>query len=372
MADAVFRLPDLGEGLEGAEVVRWLVVEGDQVELNQPIVEVLTAKTNLEIPSPFAGRVTKIHVTEGSIVPVGGELVTFALGVEEKILSPQGEADAPKVLVGYGVKAEPAIAPKSPRRLRPPDPGSGRRQRRGGELSSASPVQADMRIPVRGVRRLIAERMTASWTQIPHVTSFLTLDASELESFRRELGAAAGLKISPLPIVVCALVKVCQDFPKLNSSFSADSGEIIVCGSYHVGIAVDTEDGLLVPVVRDADRKGIVTLAREIAEIVAAVRERRATPEQLSGSTITVTNTGTFGAEFGTPIINAPEAAILALGVIEPRALVVEGEIQVRPATTLSLSFDHRVLDGAEVGRAFLALRSLLQEEDGLRSLPTD
>jgi pyruvate dehydrogenase E2 component (dihydrolipoamide acetyltransferase) len=368
MSEQIFTLPDLGEGLEEAEIVRWLVAEGDQVRLNQPLVEVLTAKTNVEIPSPFEGIVTKIHADEGEIVPVGGDLVTFQLGAATE--------EAPKVLVGYGVKTD-ASAAKRRTRLRPPDavraPTRGRsRHAPGHPEGTRSP---DERIPVRGTRRIIAQHMTASWTQIPHVTSFLTLDATELEAFRRALATETTTQraaISPFPVIVRALVEVCREFPKLNSTFSAETEEIILKRVYHVGIAAETDDGLLVPVIRDVDTKGIMTIAREIAEVVAAARERRATPQQLTGSTITVTNTGTFGAEFGTPIINAPEAAILALGVIEPRALVVDGEILIRPATTLSLSFDHRVLDGAEAGRAFIALRDLLIDRGRLRSLPRD
>ena len=369
MSEQIFTLPDLGEGLEEAEVVRWMVAEGDHVRLNQPLVEVLTAKTNVEIPSPFEGIVTKIHAGEGEVVPVGGDLVTFQLAAATE--------EAPKVLVGYGVKTDASAAKRRPR-LRPPDPvgaGSRRARPRHAPGYPDGTHLLEERIPVRGTRRIIAQHMTASWTQIPHVTSFLTLDATELEAFRRELATETTtqrISVSPLPVVVRALVEVCREYPKLNSSFSADAEEIILKRDYHVGIAAETDDGLLVPVIRDVDTKGIMTIAREIAEVVAAAREGRATPQQLTGSTITVTNTGTFGAEFGTPIINAPEAAILALGVIEPRALVVDGEILIRPATTLSLSFDHRVLDGAEAGRAFIALRDLLIDRGRLRSLPRD
>ncbi len=163
---------------------------------------------------------------------------------------------------------------------------------------------------------------------------------------------------------------MCREHPKLNASFDAERSEIVLRGRVHVGIATDTDQGLLVTVLRDTGSFGIVELANEIGRLTDAARGGRAQPQELVGSTITVTNVGTFGAEFGTPIINHPEAAILALGVIEPRALVVEDRVEARPAVTLSLSFDHRVLDGAEAGRALRALADLLENPLRLGALP--
>ncbi len=223
---------------------------------------------------------------------------------------------------------------------------------------------------MRGVRRLVARKMARAWAEVPHVTSFRTVDATSLEALRRDLSDESGTRVSPLPIVVRALVEVCKRHPKLNASFDAEAEEIVDKGWYHVGIATDTDEGLMVPVVRDADRKGILSISREIADLVAAAREGRATPEQLTGSTITVTNVGTFGSEFGTPIINVPEVAILALGVVEERPLVVDGEIEARPAVTLSLSFDHRIIDGAEAGRAMTDLAGILEDPSRLGALP--
>jgi pyruvate dehydrogenase E2 component (dihydrolipoamide acetyltransferase) len=201
------------------------------------------------------------------------------------------------------------------------------------------------------------------------VTTFRNVDATAVEALRQEL-AAEGSKVSPLPIVVRALVEVCKEHPKLNSWYDGEAHEIVLVGPRHVGIATDTDRGLIVPVVRDADRKGFLTIADEIAELVTAARAGRATPDQLTGSTITVTNVGSFGSEYGTPIVNFPEAAILALGVVEPRALVVEGQVEARPGVTLSLTFDHRVLDGADAGRAMTALQQLLESPFRLGALP--
>ncbi|HXF56270.1 MAG TPA: 2-oxo acid dehydrogenase subunit E2, partial [Actinomycetota bacterium] len=238
--------------------------------------------------------------------------------------------------------------------------------------AEARPAEArpGTRVPVRGTRRLIAERMVRSATEIPQVTTFLTLDATALQAFREELARETGRRVGPLPVVVRALAEVCRDFPWVNASFDAPRQEIVLHDVCHVGIATDTERGLLVPVVRDVQARGLLEVAEEIERLVGAARAGTIGPHELRGSTVTVTNVGTFGAESGTPLVNPPEAAILALGAIAPRALVVEGTVQARPAATLALTFDHRVLDGAEAGRALAALRDLLQSPDRLRALP--
>jgi len=224
--------------------------------------------------------------------------------------------------------------------------------------------------PLRGNRRIIAEHMLRSAREIPHVTAWVTLDATWLMALREELSAEAGKRISPLPIVVRALAEICAEHPKLNSSFDAEQSRIVLFRECNVGVAVDTDDGLLVPVIHSAQAKGIVEIAELIDELSRTARSRRLKPEQMRGGTITVTNVGSFGSESGTPIINHPEAAILALGVIEPRALVVDGAVEARPAATLALSFDHRVMDGAEAGRALKALADLLESPFRLGALP--
>jgi pyruvate dehydrogenase E2 component (dihydrolipoamide acetyltransferase) len=410
VAQRDFLLPDLGEGLEEAEIVKWLVSEGDAVTLNQPLVEVNTAKALVEIPSPFEGTIATLHGGEGEIVFVGKPLVTFELDGEDPVgrgMSPAEETKPKRtpVLVGYGVaEEEPEVrsAPKGnrgktdgPVAASPPvrrlakelgvdlagvagtGPG-GRVTREDVEKASAgagtSPAPrmgtvGDERIPVKGTRRLIAERMSRSAREIPHVTTFLSVDAYYLDQFRRELQEESGERVSPLPVVIRALVDTCTRHPKLNASFDGEAGEIVLHGSCHVGIATDTDRGLMVPVVRDAGTKGVVELAVEIARLSKRAREGTSGPDELTGSTVTVTNVGSFGAEYGTPIINYPEAAILAVGVMEQRALVVNGEVVPRPAMTLSLSFDHRLLDGAEAGRALRDLGDMLESPFRLGSL---
>jgi len=440
--ERVFNLPDLGEGLEDAEIVEWKVAEGDAVELNQPLVDVNTAKALVEIPSPFAGTIVTLHGAAGDVVEVGTPLITIEVG---EAAAAEAVADAaagsgekttpdtpPKreaVLVGYGVDQE---AKTHRRRLKAPrksvstqprpephpeprlEPARGRRAKAspvvrklarqmgvdlaaiagsgpGGRVRRDDVVRAvdglvqpspgtynrlvmelgtEERVPVRGARRLIAKKMAKAWAEVPHVTTFRTIDATWVEALRRELTEESGVKVSPLPVIVRALTEMCMRHPKLNASFDAEAGEIVLKRWYHVGIATDTDQGLLVPVVRDVNAKGIVTVAREIADLVAATREGRAAPEQLGGSTITVTNVGTFGSEYGTPIINIPEVAILALGVIEPRPAVVEGRIEARAQATLSLSFDHRIIDGAEAGRALTDLQAILESPFRLGALP--
>jgi 2-oxoisovalerate dehydrogenase E2 component (dihydrolipoyl transacylase) len=410
MAGREFLLPDLGEGLEEAEVIRWLVGEGDRVELNQPLVEVNTAKAMVEIPSPFEGIVTKLHAADGDIVEVGTPLVTFDLASEsaggEPERSPE-EAPSPgatgrrPVLVGYGVSDDddPGAEPvrvlehrSGPAKATPPVrrrarelgvdlsavPGSGPDGRitredveaAAGASSPAADVARVDRIPVRGTRRLIAQKVSRSARDIPHVTTFLTVDCSSLMAFRDEIAGRIGRAISPLPIVVRALGETIERHPQLNASFDADASQIVMHADCHVGIATDTDRGLVVPVVRDVRAKGIAAISDEIAGLAASARDGTIRPEQMVGGTITLTNVGSFGAESGTPIINAPEGAILATGVIAPRALVVEGEVVARPAMTLSLSFDHRLLDGAQAGRALRGLADLLESPFELGSLP--
>jgi len=363
--------------------------------------------------------VAKLHAAEGDVVKVGQPLVT--IDVEESTGSPAEPAEeaveaptpeAPKrraVLVGYGVaeeEPEPQPAPAGRRRegggpvpASPPvrrlarelgvdlaavagtGPG-GRVTREDVEKAAASTAEPAAgaggwvsegvaeRVPVRGTRRLIAEHMARSAREIPHVTTFLTVDAHWLEEFRRDIAEGSDARISPLPVIVRALAEIVLQHPKLNASYDAERTEMVLYRDCHVGIATDTERGLLVPVVRDAGRKGILEIAAEIGALSQSARKGTITPEQMAGGTITVTNVGTFGSEFGTPIINFPQAAILAVGVIEPRALVVDGEVAARPAMTLSLSFDHRLLDGAEAGRALRDLGQFLESPFRLGSLP--
>jgi pyruvate dehydrogenase E2 component (dihydrolipoamide acetyltransferase) len=371
MVERVFNLPDLGEGLEEAEIGEWLVAEGDVVSLYQPIAEVETAKAVVEMPSPFSGRVTRLHAHAGDTVGVGEPLITFE--VDEAPAGGAGEVEGPSS--PSEVAATPAV------RKRAKDlgvdiasvAGTGPEdrvtrqdvERAAGASPAAAGTDADVEvIPISVVRRTIAENLLRVVREVPSVTTFRTLDCTALEALRRALG------VSPLPVVARALAEVCRAHPMLNASYLADVGQIHAHRAVHVSIATDTERGLMVPVVRNVGRLGIGEIGAEIARLAAAARDGALKPADMSGGTITVTNTGSYGSEAGTPILNPPQAAILALGAIQPRALVVDGQVVARPACTLSLTFDHRVLDGATAGRAFGDLVDLLEHSERLGALP--
>ena len=374
MTERVFTLPDLGEGLEEAIVSAWLVAEGDTVSLNQPFVEIETAKATVEVPSPFAGRVAKLHVAAGETLAVGAPLATFEvdgaadatsitaapavrklardLGVDLSMVSgsgPGGRVTREDVesLARSGVRAasSPATLP------------SGEPATAWTVVSNASSEE----IPVTPIRRAVAERLSEV-AAIPQVTTFRTVECTALDAVRRDLG------VSPLPVVVRALSEVVKDHPMLNATWTDEA--LLVHEKVNVGIATDTERGLVVPVVMDAGSLGIREIAAEVERLARAARQGSLKPANSSGATIALTNTGSYGSEFGTPLLNPGHAVTIALGVIGPRAIVIDGTVEARPACTLSLTFDHRVLDGATVGRAFGALVELLQSRERLDALP--
>jgi 2-oxoisovalerate dehydrogenase E2 component (dihydrolipoyl transacylase) len=382
MAERVFAMPDLGEGLEEGEIVSWLVAEGDEVALNQPIVEVETAKMTVEIPSPFAGVIAKLHAGAGDAVAVGAPLVTFSvLGggvagpatddtvppVDEPVESSRPAAEA-----AGSVAATPAV------RKRAKDlgvdlatvtgTGAGGRvtaedveRAKKGETGTEADPDAE-RVTVSPIRRTIARRMEQA-AAIPQVTTFRTVDATSLEAVRAELD------VSPLPVFVAALCRTIAAHPILNAAWTDDA--ILVHPTVHAGIAVDTERGLFVPVIRDAGSRGVADLSGEIRRLAGAARAGPLSPDEATGATISVSNTGSYGSEAGTPLLNPPNAVTIALGVIEPRALVTGGgAVEARWACTISLTFDHRVLDGAAAGRALTDLVHLLEDADALRELP--
>lgn len=359
MADRVFELPDLGEGLEEAVVTKWLVAEGDVVELNQPIAEIETAKAVVEMPSPFAGRITQLHVVEGSTVAVGAPLVTFDLA---ELVAPDSGSSAGAVAATPAVRKLAKDLGVDLSDVPPTGPG-GRVTREDVERAADRDLSTEgiEVVPTSAARKAIAANLTTV-AAVPQVTTFRTVDCTALEALRRELG------LSPLPLFVRALAEVCREHPMLNASWDED--RILAFERVDVGIATDTERGLVVPVVRDAGSLGIAEIAAEIERLAGAAREGHLKPTDVGGATIAVTNTGSYGSEYGTPLLNPGQAVTIALGLIEPRALVVEGRVEARPACTLSLTFDHRVLDGATVGRALGALVDLLESGERLGALP--
>ncbi len=366
MTERVFRMPDLGEGLEEGEIVTWLVSAGDPVTLNQPLLEVETAKAAVEIPSPFAGTVVTLHGDAGDTVPVGRPLVTFA--VDDGAAAPERTVRTTppvrKLAQSLGVDLATVEGTGPQGRITAPD--VERASGPGGGAEGALPPQTEKElrtevVPLTPTRRAIAKHLSTQVT-IPQVTTFRTVDCSALDAYRRELD------VSPLPVVIAALCRTVVAHPMLNATWTDDA--ILMHGSVNVGLAVDTDRGLMVPVLQGADRRGIAGLAAEIARLGGSARAASLGLDDLTPTpTIAVSNTGSYGSEAGTPILSPGTAVTLAIGLIEPRALVVDGEIVARPACTLSCTFDHRLLDGAAAGRALTDLVTLLQDDERLRDL---
>jgi 2-oxoisovalerate dehydrogenase E2 component (dihydrolipoyl transacylase) len=391
--ERVFAMPDLGEGLEEGRIVEWLVGEGDEVALNQPIVEVETAKAAVEIPSPFAGTIVTLHGAVDADVAVGAPLITFDVeAVPTPALAPDTEDGKPRTITipaplpnehrrsGGPIKATPPVR-KRAKELgidietvdgtgpegRITDADIQRVADRGDEhtgvIAVAVPQNFGSRLePVDEVRRAIAATVTIQ-AQIPQVTTFRTVDCTALDAFRRDLG------VSPLPVVLAALCTTVHDHPLLNANWLEDMIEFR--DAVNVGLAVDTDRGLLVPVLQDAGRRGIAEIAAEVDRLASGARDGSlALEDKLATATIAVSNTGSYGSEAGTPILSPGTSVTLALGVIQPRALVVDGAVEARLAATLSLTFDHRVLDGATAGRALTDLVALLESPERLGGLP--
>ena len=389
-----FRLPDIGEGMVEAEIVRWFVQEGDSIQEDQPMVELMTDKANVVIPSPRKGVVLKRFGREGEVVKVGSVLVVIgepgevpvaaATGVEAAVpASATQEVSAPTPGVGPVVPPGRVLATPATRRLArelgvdlrqvPPTGPHGRvtkedvlrfaeAQRAPAAPAPPPPVEAPVvpvgpeeRIPLRGLRRVIARRMVQSKRTAPHFTYVEEVDMTELVRWREQMkpiAEAQGVRLTYLPFIIKAVVIGLKRFPIINASLDEEKEEIVLKKYYHIGIAVQTDQGLTVPVIHDADKRSLLDLAREVERLSKAAREGRLALHEVRGSTFTITSLGKLGGLLATPIINYPEVAILGVHKIEPRPVVRNGEIVVRSMMNVSLSFDHRVVDGA-VGAEF-------------------
>ena len=398
-----FKLPDLGEGVEAGDVVSVLVAEGDTVEIDQSVLELETDKALVEVPSSVAGTITKIHISAGDRVPVGSLLISVEEGEKSVSADPEPEAEAPAPAPEE--KPEPvAEAPKpTPPAPRPPastsngDPipaapstrrfarelgvdltqvaGSGPggrisqddvkaavRDRQIGGPAPTAPVELPdfsrwgniERQPLSKVRQIIAKNMSQAWQQVAHVTQFDRADVTDLEAFRqrnKEKAEALGAKLTPTVLALKAIITALKTFPQFNASLDTGANEIILKHYYNLGIAVDTERGLLVPVIKDVDRKDILELALELGDISNRARTGKIGLDELQGGTFTVTNLGSLGVGEFTPIVNHPEVAILGFGRAREEATVREGRIEPRLIMPLALSYDHRVIDGADGAR---------------------
>ena len=407
MADQTFKLPDLGEGLTEAQLVSWRVEEGAHVEVNAPLADVETAKAVVVIPSPWAGTIQKLHARPGQTVAVGEALVTIAAEGSAAAVEPrpaEGDEATPRTLVGYGPGA-PEAGIRRRARVAPAAPAGGEDVRaapfvrqlareKGVDLSQVSgsgpggritradveaaassqppgPAAAtpsadgERRISVVGIRKAIARQMVRSVSTIPQFTEFAIFDATALMA-ERDRQKAGGRSLTPLPYFIEALAKAVRAYPLMNSSWDESHDEIVVKQHVHVGIAVNTSQGLLVPVLRDADQLDLSTIAERSAHLIEGARAGTLKPGDMTGGTITVTNVGASGpVETGTPIINPPECCVVGFGAIKPRPMVIDGQVVARPGAWISISVDHRIVDGA-LATEFLT--NLVRELETIRA----
>ena len=340
-----FKLPDLGEGVREGEIARWLVAVGQEVAEDDPLVEIQTDKTTVEIPAPAAGKVAQILVDEGELVPVGTPLV---------LIGSDGEAPTP---VSERVQATPLV-----RRIAEElgvdlstvkGTGQGGRITENDVRGTAGPAEGQRREPLRGIRRQIAEHLTRSHREVPSVTVVEECDFTALSQSRGER--------SYLPYVLAAAVQGLKDYPELNATLAGN--EIVYWERYDIGLAVQTDDGLVVPVLRAADEKSLDELGVEAARLAEGARGGTLPAEELRGSTFTVTSAGRLGGLFATPLVNHPEVAILGLHRIGLRAVVLDGQVVPRETGWLSCTFDHRVVDGARASEFLLAVIERLQSQ---------
>jgi pyruvate dehydrogenase E2 component (dihydrolipoamide acetyltransferase) len=373
-----FKFPDVGEGITEGEIVLWLVEEGEKVKQDQPLVQVETDKALVEIPSPRPGVVLKIMFHEGDIIKVGETLVV--IGHEGEKFE---EKEEKKEYVGIVGHIEETAAPKTrprPQALAVPavrklakdlgvdiatvkGTGDGGRiteenVRRHAEQTQVKAVEDTYgeveRIPLRSVRRSISQKMVRSKFSIPHVTHMDLANASALVRRKTEQTDEARRKnihLTYLPYIMKAVALSLKKFPYLNSSLDTEKNEIILKKYVNIGFAVETDDGLLVPVVKNVDKKNVFQVAEETRRLADLCRARKVDLADLKGGTFSVTNIGSLGGIYSTPIINHPEAANLGLGKIRQMPWVVDGEIGIIHGVYLSLSFDHRILDGAVAAR---------------------
>jgi pyruvate dehydrogenase E2 component (dihydrolipoamide acetyltransferase) len=358
-----FRLPDLGEGVAEGEVARWLVEVGQQVEEDDPLVEVQTDKTTVEIPSPASGTVVRILVDEGKVVPVGTPLVEIGDGAEPEREPPATDAAAPppRRSSPERVKATPLVrkiaAELGVDLAAVTGTGPGGRVKEEDVRAAATPrgqtpgQGGERRVPLRGVRRLIAQHLSASHREVPAVTVVEECDFTALSSARGER--------SYVPYLVEAAVAGLRAFPELNATL--DGEEIVFWERYDIGLAVQTDEGLVVPVLRAADERSLDELEAEARRLAGAARAGMLTPDELRGSTFTVTSAGRLAGLFATPLVNYPEVAILGLHRIAAKPAVVKGEIVVREIGWLSCTFDHRVVDGARASAFLLEVIARLE-----------
>jgi pyruvate dehydrogenase E2 component (dihydrolipoamide acetyltransferase) len=423
-----FKLPDIGEGIAEGEIVKWLVAAGDVVEEHQAVVEVMTDKATVEVPAPAPGTIAELRAAEGEVVPVGSVIFVLSTGAGAPAAAPAAApapapAAAPAMATAGAQNGAPAraaaqaptsasngkvLAVPSARRVArelgvdlAQVPGSGRggvvRRAdvetfvRGGSSAPATarpsapsapaparpaapavalaPTERESRVPFRGVRRKIAEAMVRSAFTAPHFTVVEELDVTELVRLRtkaKAIGEKQGVKVTYMPFIMKACAKALMEFPQLNSKLDEETQEIVTYNYVDLGIATDTPNGLIVPVIRDAHQKDVMTLAADLMDLADRTRSGKVTAEELKGSTFSITNAGNIGGIMATPIINFPEVAIMGVHRMMKRPGVVEtpegDTFEVRQYMNLSISVDHRLVDGADGARFLVRMKELLED----------
>jgi len=401
MSQFIFKLPDLGEGSVESEIVAWRVQAGDLIQMDDPLVDMMTDKATVEITAPVSGTVLSLAGRPGDVVAVGAELAAFETGARVKkaeSVDPETETETETqqaVQTGHdvlampgadqtGLSQNPRTSPAIRQRARKAGvdlaqiPGSGPKNRISHAdldkfIATKDKVQKSVAtkqndavtdIPIIGMRRKIAEKMLQSKRNIPHFAYVEEIDITELESLRQHLNenrAEHQLKLSYLPFVLQALIKVLTIFPQCNARYDDEAGVLRQYKAIHAGIATQTEAGLKVPVVRHVETLEIYECAAAIQNVAAAARANTATKEMLSGSTITITSLGALGGIAVTPIINYPEVAIIGVNKAEERAVVRNGQIVIRRMMNLSPCFDHRFIDGYDAAQMIQHLKRLLE-----------
>ncbi|QPZ37849.1 dihydrolipoamide acetyltransferase family protein [Paramicrobacterium chengjingii] len=428
MSESEFPLPDVGEGLTEAEIVQWKVAAGDSVELNQVLVEIETAKSLVELPSPFEGTIVSLLVEEGTTVDVGTPIVTVQSTGEDAAPEPTREAETvaadtkstiePEeagdgaVLVGYGTGAGAPSRRRAKRRLNtPPTPPASVPAAAAGPIIAKPPIRKlakdlgvdlsvvegtglageitrddvvrhagqasvfrnietpewsedrEERVPVKGVRKQVAQAMVRSKFQAPHVSVFVDVDATRSMEFTKRLKASpdfAGVKVSPMLIMARAMIWAVRRNPSVNATWTDE--EIIIHHYVNLGIAAATPRGLLVPNVKEAQSMTLLELATALEHLTLTARDGKTQPSDMQNGTITLSNIGVFGMDTGTPILNPGEVGIVAMGTIKQKPWVVDGEVRPRFVTTIGGSFDHRVVDGDVVSRFVADVASIIEE----------
>lgn len=421
-----FKLHDIGEGINEGEIVKWYVQTGDSVKEDDVLVEIQNDKSVVEIPSPVAGKVLEVKVQEGQVAVVGDVLVTFdAPGYGTQTAAPAAPAQAatPAAPAAQTALAQNGAVDPNRKVIAMPSvrkyarekgvdirlvAGSGKNGRvvktdidafaTGGQAQAAAPAQAaqattqaaapeakatekaapkplaptgdeypETREKMSGIRKAISKAMVNSKHTAPHVTLMDEVDVTKLVAHRKkfkEVAAQKGIKLTFLPYVVKALVSALREYPALNTSLDDATMEIVQKHYYNIGIAADTEKGLLVPVVKNADHKSVFAISNEINELGAKARDGKLAPNEMKGASCTISNIGSAGGQWFTPVINHPEVAILGIGRIAEKPIVRDGEIVAAPVLALSLSFDHRMIDGATGQNALNLIKRLLNDPE--------